>query len=157
MPHLPGNRRFLGLLCALECGLMFKVASWNLNSIRSRLTHATTWLKAILRFCRSRRCYRRRLHPWQDHRFRGRTLRRGRCLRDCAGRKSVSLVWEVCDPSYFREVMPIEAGRWGVWGVGFRLPIHSRESARRNLESILPELKSRWMEWKSRFQGGGAP
>jgi hypothetical protein len=67
------------------------------------------------------------------------------------------LVWEVCDPSYFREVMPIEVGRWGVWGVGFRLPIHSRESARINLESILPELKSRWMEWKSRFQGGGAP
>jgi exodeoxyribonuclease III len=25
---------------------MFKVASWNLNSIRSRLTHVTTWLKA---------------------------------------------------------------------------------------------------------------
>ena len=67
------------------------------------------------------------------------------------------LVWEVCDPSDFREVMPIDAGRWGVWGVGFRLPIHSRESARINLESILPELKSRWMEWKSRFQGGGAP
>jgi exodeoxyribonuclease-3 len=25
---------------------MFKVASWNLNSIRSRLTHVTTWLQA---------------------------------------------------------------------------------------------------------------
>jgi exodeoxyribonuclease-3 len=25
---------------------MFKVASWNLNSVRSRLTHVTTWLKA---------------------------------------------------------------------------------------------------------------
>src|ERR1700689_2021657 len=25
---------------------MFRVASWNLNSIRSRLTHVTTWLKA---------------------------------------------------------------------------------------------------------------
>jgi hypothetical protein len=62
------------------------------------------------------------------------------------------LVWEVCDPSYFREVMPIEAGRWGVWGVGFRLPMNSRENARRNLESILPELKLRWAEWKSRFK-----
>ena len=30
----------------LECELMFKVASWNLNSVRSRLTHVTTWLKA---------------------------------------------------------------------------------------------------------------
>ncbi|HVR23463.1 MAG TPA: endonuclease/exonuclease/phosphatase family protein [Candidatus Polarisedimenticolia bacterium] len=25
---------------------MFKVASWNLNSIRSRLSHVTTWLQA---------------------------------------------------------------------------------------------------------------
>jgi len=61
------------------------------------------------------------------------------------------LVWEVCAPPYFQEVMPIETGRWGVWGVGFRLPMHSRESARRNLESIVPELKLRWAEWKSRF------
>ena len=37
------------------------------------------------------------------------------------------LIWEVCDPSYFREVMPIEAGRWGLWGVGFRLPMNTRE------------------------------
>jgi hypothetical protein len=67
------------------------------------------------------------------------------------------LVWEICDTAYFREVMPIEAGRWGVWGVGFPVPMNSRESARKNLASILPELKSRWMEWKPRFQGGGAP
>jgi exodeoxyribonuclease-3 len=25
---------------------MFKVASWNLDSVRSRLTHVTAWLKA---------------------------------------------------------------------------------------------------------------
>ena len=61
------------------------------------------------------------------------------------------LVWEVCEPSYFQETMPIETGRWGVWGVGFRLPMNSRENARRNLESILPDLKLRWAEWKSRF------
>jgi len=24
---------------------MFKIASWNLNSVRSRLTHVTAWLK----------------------------------------------------------------------------------------------------------------
>src|SRR5438046_5038041 len=29
----------------VKCGLMFKVASWNLNSVRSRLTHVTAWLK----------------------------------------------------------------------------------------------------------------
>lgn len=63
------------------------------------------------------------------------------------------LVWEICDPPYFQEVMPIEADRWGVWGVGFRLPMSSRENAHKNLESILPELKLRWTEWKSRFNG----
>ena len=62
------------------------------------------------------------------------------------------LVWEVYDPPYFQEVSPIETGRWGVWGVGFRLPMDSRENARRNLESILPELRLRWAEWKSRFK-----
>ncbi len=63
------------------------------------------------------------------------------------------LVWEVCDPPYFQEVMPIETTRWGVWGVGFVLPMISRENARTNLESILPQLKSRWTEWQSRFSG----
>jgi hypothetical protein len=61
------------------------------------------------------------------------------------------LVWEVSDKPYFQEVMPAETGRWGVWGVGFCLPMNSRENARRNLASILPELKLRWTEWKSRF------
>ena len=61
------------------------------------------------------------------------------------------LVWEVYDKPYFQEVSPIETGRWGVWGVGFRLPMNSRENARRNLESILPELRLRWAEWKSQF------
>ena len=67
------------------------------------------------------------------------------------------LVWEAYDPPYFQEVSPIETDRWGVWGVGFCLPMNNRENARRNLESILPELKLRWAEWKSWFQGGGVP
>jgi hypothetical protein len=61
------------------------------------------------------------------------------------------IVWEVCDPAYFEEIMPMEAARWGVWGVGFLLPMASRENARKNLESILPQLKSRWAEWNSQF------
>src|ERR1700688_705750 len=52
------------------------------------------------------------------------------------------LIWEICDPPYFEETRPIEAARWGVWGVGFCLPMDSRENARKNLESILPQLKS---------------
>jgi len=63
------------------------------------------------------------------------------------------LVWEVCDPPYFQEVMAMEATRWGVWGVGFVLPMISRENARTNLESMLPQLKSRWTEWQSQFSG----
>lgn len=62
------------------------------------------------------------------------------------------IVWEVCYPPHFQEVMPIEADRWGVWGVGFALPMDS-ENARKNLDSILPELKLRWAEWKARFSG----
>jgi len=61
------------------------------------------------------------------------------------------LVWELSDKQYFQEVMPVETRRWGVWGVGFSLPMNSRENARGNLESILPELKLRWAEWRSRF------
>jgi hypothetical protein len=64
----------------------------------------------------------------------------------------VGLVWEVCDPPYFQEVMATEATRWGVWGVGFLLPMISRENARTNLESILPQLKSQWVDWKSGLQ-----
>jgi hypothetical protein len=59
------------------------------------------------------------------------------------------LVWEVSERSYFQEVCPCEADRWGVWGVGFVLPMTSRENATRNLFAILPELKKRWKQWKS--------
>jgi hypothetical protein len=44
------------------------------------------------------------------------------------------MVWEVSDAQYFQEVMPVETGRWGVLGVGLRLPMNSRENARRNLQ-----------------------
>src|SRR5262249_1750694 len=60
------------------------------------------------------------------------------------------IVWEVCDSRYFHEVVPIEVDRWGC-GVSALLPMTSRENARKNLESILSQLKSRWAEWKARF------
>ena len=62
------------------------------------------------------------------------------------------LVWEICAPPYFQETMPIEADRWGVWGVGFALLMDSHENARKNLDSILPDLKLRRAEWKARFK-----
>ena len=65
------------------------------------------------------------------------------------------IVWEVSDSRVFHEVAPVEADRWGVWSVGFLLPMSSRENARKNLESILPQLKSRWAEWNARFNRNG--
>lgn len=60
------------------------------------------------------------------------------------------LVWEseVNEP-YFTEVLPPNADRWGVWGVGCRKPLRSERDARAFLEEVLPELRARWMEWKS--------
>jgi hypothetical protein len=61
------------------------------------------------------------------------------------------LVWEVSDKTYFREVCPLEPDRWGVWVVSFPHAMHSRNNVRRNLESILPELKKRWEEWQHKY------
>jgi hypothetical protein len=57
------------------------------------------------------------------------------------------LVWEISDKSYFQEISAPEAERWGVWGASFPNAMTSRENVRKNLESILPELKERWEEW----------
>jgi hypothetical protein len=61
------------------------------------------------------------------------------------------LVWEVCDKNYFQEILPLEPGRWGVWGVSFHQTMTSHDNVRRNLESILPELKKRWEEWSRMY------
>jgi hypothetical protein len=61
---------------------------------------------------------------------------------------TAGLVWEVSDKPYFQEISAPEAERWGVWGVSFPNAMTSRENVRKNLESILPELKKRWEEWR---------
>jgi hypothetical protein len=61
------------------------------------------------------------------------------------------LVWEVSDKYSFQEVCPADANRWGVWSVSFRLPMISRDNVRKNLESILPELRARWDEWREKY------
>jgi hypothetical protein len=58
------------------------------------------------------------------------------------------LVWEVSRNNQFEEVMGIALDRWGVWAVSFPYPMTSRENLRRNLESILPELKREWEQWR---------
>lgn len=62
------------------------------------------------------------------------------------------LIWETCSTPNLREVLPVEAARWGAWDVGFRIPMNSRDNAVRNLESVLPELHLRWANWKSRLK-----
>jgi hypothetical protein len=61
------------------------------------------------------------------------------------------LVWEVSEKFYFQEVCPLEPDRWGVWGVTFPHRMESHENVRRNLESIVPELKKRWEEWRLKY------
>lgn len=62
------------------------------------------------------------------------------------------LVWEVDSQRYFKEVIGLEEGRWGVWAVAFPHPMNNRENARRNLEHILPELKVQWERWRNSKQ-----
>ena len=59
------------------------------------------------------------------------------------------LVWEVAENRYFEQVLAPEANRWGVWAVSFQHPMRNREDARRNLQAILPDLRKKWMEWRS--------
>jgi hypothetical protein len=61
------------------------------------------------------------------------------------------LVWEVTDKFYFQEICALEPDRWGVWGVSFRHAMESHDNVLRNLESILPELKRRWEEWRQKY------
>ncbi len=58
------------------------------------------------------------------------------------------LVWDISDKPYFQEICAPETERWGVWGVSFPNAMTSRENVRKNLESILPELKKRWEDWR---------
>ena len=58
------------------------------------------------------------------------------------------LVWEVSTTKYVEEVRPFEPDRWGVWAVSFPHPMDNRASARKNLLAVLPDLKTRWQDWK---------
>jgi hypothetical protein len=58
------------------------------------------------------------------------------------------LVWEISHKPHFQEICAPEAKRWGVWAVTFPNAMTSRENVRKNLKSILPELKKRWEEWR---------
>lgn len=60
------------------------------------------------------------------------------------------LIWELSDEPYVSadSRVPEDATRWGVWNVGFPHPMDSRQNARRNVASVLGELRSRWDRWR---------
>lgn len=58
------------------------------------------------------------------------------------------LVWEIHERQYFEQVLAPTPDRWGVWGVSFQRPMQNREDARLNLKKILPDLSSKWAEWR---------
>jgi hypothetical protein len=60
------------------------------------------------------------------------------------------LVWEVGESFHFREITPPEPNRWGVWDVSVMLPMTTEQNARENLRQMFPELKQRWMSWRSK-------
>jgi len=57
------------------------------------------------------------------------------------------LVWDVGEYQGLEEVCPIEAGRWGVWGVSFPEPMEDKQAMTRNLAFILPDLKEKYKIW----------
>ena len=58
------------------------------------------------------------------------------------------LVWEVSASKYIEELCPFEPERWGVWAVSFPHPMDNRANARKNLLAVLPDVKTRWEQWK---------
>jgi hypothetical protein len=65
------------------------------------------------------------------------------------------LVWgiegyEHFGPDQFDELLPPTEDRWGVWEVTFPFPMRTRDDARRNLQAVLPKLRSAWELWRSR-------
>ena len=60
------------------------------------------------------------------------------------------LVWSVGDVASLEEVCPLEASRWGVWAVTFPEPMKSREAMQRNLATVLPMLREKWLHWQAK-------
>jgi hypothetical protein len=61
------------------------------------------------------------------------------------------LVWKLSDKASFREIIPLQPERWGVWDVAFPDAMTSHENVRKNLQAVLPELKLRWDEWRQKY------
>jgi hypothetical protein len=65
------------------------------------------------------------------------------------------LIWELDDQVYVTPTqppLPPNDPRWGVFNVGFPIPMRSYDDARRNLQLVLPELREYWERWRGRHQ-----
>lgn len=58
------------------------------------------------------------------------------------------LIWEIGAVHSFNQCRGLEPERWGVWSVVFTHPMRTRDDAKQNLRSILPNLREKWSEWK---------
>lgn len=59
------------------------------------------------------------------------------------------LVWEIVEEPYFEQASAPDDTRWGVWGVGFTVPMNTHDDARANLAAIVAELRPRWEGWRA--------
>ena len=62
------------------------------------------------------------------------------------------LVWKISSEPEFAAVCPASEERWGVWAVAFPFEMTSRENARLNLETVLPQLKPKWEQWRQEYR-----
>lgn len=60
------------------------------------------------------------------------------------------LDWEVFGEHKVEQVLEPTETRWGVWYVTFPNPMSSRDQARKNLATVLPELRRHWKAWAER-------
>ena len=58
------------------------------------------------------------------------------------------IVWEISKNYGFTQVVPFQAIRWGVWDVKFPFPMTSHDNAKKNLAAMLPDLKTKWADWR---------
>lgn len=60
------------------------------------------------------------------------------------------LVWEIGSEGRIEEIIAPDPERWGVYSVVFVHPMRNRDDARVNLRWLVPQLRSKWEEWKSK-------
>lgn len=60
------------------------------------------------------------------------------------------LVWEIGSEGRIEEIIAPEPQRWGVYSVVFTHPMRNRDDARVNLRWLVPQLRGKWEQWKSK-------